>query len=423
MKRFLVIFMMSVMLLGFVGSGLAAEPSGTITIWAWDPNFNIAIMEEAAERYTQMYPNVEFEIVSMAKADVEQKLNTILASGVKKGLPEIVLIEDYNAKKYLSSYPKSFADLTKHFNWEEFAPYKLEFMTMNNKVYGVPFDSGVAGWFYRRDYLQQAGINPQDLTDITMTEFIEIGKKVQQETGKHMMGADPYDGGLMRVFLQSAGTWYFDEQGNPNIANNEALREAVRIYKEIYDSGIGKEVSGWNEWVGSFNQGDVASVITGVWIVGSIKAAEDQSGKWGVLPVPRIDVPGAVNASNLGGSSWYVLENSENKNVAIDFLKEIYAQDVDFYQTILFERGAVGTWLPAQRGDVYMKGDQFFGNQRIYLDFSEWMEIIPSVDYGLFTYEADAAIMGVMPDVYSGRITIDEALRRAENQFRNVVGF
>lgn len=420
MKRLILMMLILVLLIGLLGVVNAAKK---VTIWCWDPNFNVAIMEEAASRYQKLHPDVEFEVVSMAKADVEQKLNTILASGVKKGLPEIVLIEDYNAQKYLQSYPGSFADLTKKFNYKEFAPYKVKLMTLNGKVYGVPFDSGVAGFFYRRDYIEQAGIDPEELKNITWDKFIEIGKVVKEKTGKYMISGDPYDGGLMRILLHSAGTWYFDEKGNPKIANNEVLKEALRIYKEIFSSGIAKETSGWNEWVASFNNGEVASVITGVWIIGSIKAEKSQSGKWGVLPVPRLDLPGSVNASNLGGSSWYVLNNSENRDVAIDFLREIYAKDIDFYQKILIDRGAFGTWLPAQNGYAYRAEDPFFGNQRVFLDFSEWLKKIPSVDFGLYTYEADGAIMGVMPDVYNGNLTIDEALKLAEEQFKNTVGF
>jgi len=402
-------------------SVLSFSQKAKITIWAWDPNFNIAIMQEAANRYMKINPNVEFDIVSMAKADVEQKLNTILASGVKTGLPEIVLVEDYNAQKYLQSYPGSFADLTKEFNYKEFADYKVKLMTLNNKVYGVPFDSGVAGFFYRRDYLEQAGFKPADLENITWDRFIEIGKAVKAKTGKHMIAADPYDGGLMRILLQSAGAWYFDKAGKPYIANNPVLKEAVRLYKEIKDSGIAKEVSGWNEWVGAFNKGDVAAVVTGVWIIGSIKAEKTQSGKWGVAPVPRMNIKESVNASNLGGSSWYVLQNSKNRNIAIDFLKKIYARDSGFYQKILVERGAVGTWLPAQGGSAYKAKDPFFGNQQVFQLFSEWIKKIPPVDYGIYTYEADAALMGVMPDVYNGKISIDEALKKAEQQFLNSI--
>jgi len=163
-----------------------------------------------------------------------------------------------------------------------------------------------------------------------------------------MISGNSYDSGLMRMILHLARTWYFDEKGNPNIANNEVLKEALRIYKELFGSGISKETSRWNERVASFNNGEVASVITGVWIIDSIKAEKSQSGKWGVLPIPILNLPGSVNAFNLGGSSWYVLKNSENRNMAIDFLKEIYANDIDFYQKILIEKGAFGTWLPAQ---------------------------------------------------------------------------
>jgi len=417
MKRSVIAILSMLILIG--SSLMLFAETKTITIWAWDPNFNIAIMQEAAARYQKINPNVQFDIVSMAKADVEQKLNTILASGVKTALPEIVLIEDYNAQKYLQSYPGSFVDLTKQFNYSEFAPYKVSLMTLDKKVYGVPFDSGVVGWFYRRDYLEQAGFKASDLENITWDRFIEIGKAVKAKTGKYMMSADPYDGGLMRTLLQSAGVWYFDKNGKPYIANNPVLKEAVRLYKAINDSGIAKETSGWNEWVAAFNNGDAASVITGVWIVGSIKAEKSQSGKWAVTSVPRMNLKGSVNASNLGGSSWYVLQNSKNKDVAIDFLKKIYAADSDFYQKILIDRGAVGTWLPAQSGSAYTAKDPFFGNQAIYTLLSDWMKKIPSVDYGMFTYEADAAIMAVMPDVYSGKISIDEALKRAEAQFIN----
>jgi lactose/L-arabinose transport system substrate-binding protein len=402
-------------------SQASAEKSGKITIWAWDPNFNIAIMNEAKARYTKDNPKVEIEIVDMAKADLEQKLHTMLASGVKEGLPDIVLIEDYNAQKYLQSYPGAFADLTGKIKHSDFANYKVSLMTVDGKVYGVPFDSGVAGFFYRTDYLEQAGYKPEDLNNITWDKFIEIGKKVKEKTGKAILGFGLDDGGLMRIMLQSAGQWYFDEQGNPKLVNNEAIKEAIKTYKAIVDAGIIKKTSGWNEWVASFNKGESAAVVTGVWIIGSIKAESSQSGKWKVAPIPRLNVSGSVNASNLGGSSWYVLEGSKNKEVAIDFLNKIYAGDNDFYQKILVDRGAVGSYMPAQSGSAYSSEDPFFGGQKVFTEFSGWMKNIPTVNYGLYTYEADAAIMAVMPDVYAGKISIEDALKKAEDQLSNQI--
>ncbi len=400
---------------------MSSENSGKLTIWAWDPNFNIAIMDEAKEIYLKDNPKVEFEIVDIAKGSLEQKLHVNLASGVTDGLPDITLIEDYNAQKYLQSYPGSFADLTGKIKHDDFINYKVALMTLDGKVYGVPFDTGASGFFYRTDYLKQAGYEAQDLNDLTWAQFIEIGKTVKEKTGKAMLPFGLDDGGLMRIMLQSAGKWYFDDDGSINLTNNAAVKEAVETYKAIVDADIIKPTNGWNEWVASFNNGDSASVVTGIWIIGSIKAENSQSGKWGVAPTPRLNIGGSKNASNLGGSSWYVIENSKNKDVAIDFLNKIYAGDNDFYQKILGDKGAVGSYQPAQAGTAYAKEDAFFGNQKIYVDFSAWMKDIPSVNYGLHTYEADAAIFNVMPDVYAGNLSIEDALKKAEEHLKNQI--
>ena len=58
------------------GEGAIAQAK-EITIWCWDPNFNVAIMKEAGARYSKTHPDVTFNVVDLAKADVEQKLQTI----------------------------------------------------------------------------------------------------------------------------------------------------------------------------------------------------------------------------------------------------------------------------------------------------------------------------------------------------------
>ena len=79
------------------------------------------------------------------------------------------------------------------------------------------------------------------------------------------------------------------------------------------------------------------------------------SGQVGVAPIPALSIDGATHASNLGGSSWYVLESSAEKAEAVDFLNAVYAKDVDFYQTILQDRGAVEPAFAA-RGVALWRG-------------------------------------------------------------------
>ncbi|AJQ93290.1 ABC transporter substrate-binding protein [Gynuella sunshinyii] len=391
-----------------------------ITVWAWDPNFNIAIMKEAAERYKADHPDVKFKIVDFAKADVEQKLLTNLASGVTKALPDIVLIEDYNAQKYLQSFPGSFADLTKEIDYKNFAPYKVSLMTVNKKVYGIPFDTGVTGLFYRRDILEKAGYSEDDLKDLTWDRFIEIGKAVKEKTGTYMMSLDPNDSGILRIMMHSANSWFFDDKGHPALDSNPVLAESMSTVQKLFASGIVRPSNSWADWVSTFNQGEVATVTTGVWIIGSVKSVADQSGKWGVAPIPKLNIAGATHASNLGGSSWYVMNSSKAKKEAIDFLKTVYAGDTDFYQDILVQHGAVGTYLPSQTGPAYSTKDPFFGGQAEFLSFSEWLKNVPALNFGLYTYEVGDALVAQVPGLLQGG-SVEQALKNAQRQAASLV--
>ena len=380
----------------FLGSAglVASAPASAkeVTIWAWDPNFNIAIMQEAGKRYTAKHPGTTFKIVDMAKADLEQKLQTTLAAGATKSLPDIVLVEDYNAQKYLRSFPGAFEAMSGTVNYSGFAKYKVDLMTVNGKVYGLPFDSGVTGMYYRKDLIAKAGFTDKDMQNITWDRYIEIGKKVVAATGKKMLGIDPSDNSLVRIMMQSGGRWYFDKDGKLDIKNNPALKAALEVEAKLFKAGIVKPTAGWPEYTGAVNAGDVATITTGVWITATVKAEKAQSGLWGVAPTPSLGIPGATNASNLGGSSWYVLSSGKEKALAVDFLNEIYAKDVDFYQTILQSRGAVGTLLASRNGKESAAADPFFGGAKVWQQFSDYLGKVPSVNYGIYTYEADAAM-------------------------------
>lgn len=403
-------------------SGEVVNSNGkkVVTVWAWDKNFNIYAMQQAEKIYETAHPDVDIQIVDYAQADIITKLNTGLSSGMMEGLPEIALIEDNNARKFLSSYPGYFANLKGSIDHSKFASYKVEAMTDADGIYGVPFDSGVTGFFYRKDIMENAGFKAEDLNNITWDKFVEIGKVVKAKTGVDMFAGDMTgDAGLIRVMMQSAGKWYFDKSGNVDIANNDALKASFEVMKKFKDNKTMKPTSGWGEWVGAFNKGETASVVTGIWIMGSIKAAADQSGKWAVANTPKLaGVASSVNASNLGGSSWYVLEKSPNKDAAIDFMKTVWAGDDAFYQGILTEIGAMATYLPSQSGEAYNKADEFFGGQTVYQDFSKWVKEIPSVNYGAYVSEADAAVLNALKVYLDGKATLDAALKTAEEEVK-----
>lgn len=427
-KKLSVLFLMG---LGLVACGTKEEKNETakvdenskkvLTVWAWDKNFNVPIMEKAAKIYSEKNSNIEIKVVDNGRDDIEQKIHTSLSANAINTLPDIVLIEDYAAQKFLTSYPNSFMPLNDVIDYNEFAKYKIPPMTVEDKTYGIPFDSGVTGLFYRRDYLKEAGISEERLQNITWQELIEIGKEVKAKTGKQLM-ADMalHDPGIIRVMMQSAGSWYFNEKGEVDFTKNEALKNAILTVKDLFNSGVVNQASGWGEWVSNFTSGDVATISTGAWIIGSIKTENSQSGKWGVAPIPRLEGTKSVNASNLGGSSWYIL-NKDNKEVAAKFMKSVFAENEDFYNEILTERGAIGTFLPSQTTAAYEAPDVFFDNQKVYQDFSKWMKEIPSVNYGVYVREADQAVVSVLKYIVEGQMSVEEGLEKAEAQLKSQI--
>lgn len=429
-KKAAATLMAGVMVLGLAACGgsdseeKCSEPEkkdSKLTIWAWDESFNIPAANEAAKIYKEKNADAEVEVVTMAQDDIVAKLNTSLSSGSYDGLPDIVLIEDYRIQGYLNAYAEEFADLTDVVNNDDFAAYKTGVNQKDGVTYGCPFDSGVAGMFYRTDMIKTAGYTVEDMQNLTWDKYIEIGKAVKEKCGAYMLTLDPSDLGQIRMMMQSAGTWYTDEDGKVDLKDNQGLKDAFSTYKAIVDSGISKQVSDWDQFVGAFNNGEVASVPTGCWISSSIVKAEDQAGKWAVAPFPKMDQNSdSVNASSIGGAGWYVLKNVGHEDMAKEFIKETFASSTDLMNTLANEINLVSTLKAAADGENYKKGVDFYGGQELFSDFAEWTTEVPTVNYGENTYAIEDLMTEALQQITEGA-DMDKVLSEYQTQVEAAV--
>lgn len=392
-----------------------------LTIWAWDDTFNVKAANEAKEVYAKSNPDVAVNVVSMAQNDIVAKMNTAFESGNMDGMPNIVLIEDYRIQNYLKSYPGVLSDLSDITKTDKFMDYKLKIMTQDNKVYGVPFDSGVACVFYRSDLIKQAGYKDSDMQNLTWDKFIEIGKAVKAKTGKAMINVDPNDLGIIRMMIQSAGKWYVDADGKADIANNAALKEALAIYKKMQTEGITITASGWDAGVAAANDSKVATAVMGCWYASSIKKAADQSGKWAVAPFPKMsNVSGSVNSSNCGGASWYVIDKVPGKDTAKDFLSKTFASDTDLLDSLCKDISLVSTYKDTASGKNVNTPDAFFNNQPIYKDWNDWTKNIPAVNYGTSTYDIESKMTEAVQSIVKGS-SIDDTLKNTQTEVEGIL--
>ncbi len=379
------------------------EEADTITIWAWDENYNIVAIGEAITSYQKEHPQAKFTTVTMSQEEVVAKLGSALLTGSTKTLPDIVLVEDYRIQQFLQNYEQEFVNLNEIASPSEFAGCKTGVNQIGDKMYGIPFDSGVVGLFYRADYIAEAGYTDEDMADLTWEKYIEIGTAVKEKTGKYMLTLDPDDLPIIRMMLQSAGAWYTNEQGELDLEDNQALKDAIAIYQDIVDSGIAKTIADWNQFIYGFQSGDVASVVSGSWISSSITEVAEQNGLWRVVPLPRMqNNEDSINASSVGGSGWYVLKNGGHAEEAMQFLAATFVSDQQLINNLVEKINLVSTLKKAENSENYEKGVPFYGGQMIYQDFIKWTYEIPSVNYGAKTYEVESVVAEAIQKILSG---------------------
>ncbi len=377
-----------------------AEDQKTITVWCWDPAFNIYSMNEAVKIYKEINPNVTVNVVDIESGDIETIQTTSFMSGDTSNLPDIILMQDNSGQKFLSNFSQYYLPLDNYIDYTQFAAYKVGNFTYDGQRYCVPFDNGASAMFLRTDILADAGYTLADVTNVTWDELIEIGKVVKEKTGKYLLSTTTGYTDFVMMMTQSMGMWFFDENGDPQI-NSDVFVEIVNQIARLEQSGIVYEGVDWADYISGFQSGNCAGTVNGCWIMASIVLSEDQAGLWGMTTTPRLSLDGSVNYSSQGGSSWLVIRGA-NEEIAADFLAKTFGSSVELYQTILPATSAIATYLPAAGGEAYGISVDFFGGQKIFEDILNYASNIPVVNYGVYNYEARDAIIEALQEVLNG---------------------
>ena len=161
----------------------ASAEDETLTVWCWDPNFNVYAMKQAEKAYQVDHPNFKLDIQEKVYSDIETALITAAEAGDYSTLPDIFLMQDYSFHKNVANYPGIFTELTDSgVDFSQFSAGKLADSTVDGKNYGVPFDNGATIMAIRKDMVEAAGLTVDDFKDTTWSDFIEKAKKVVDES-------------------------------------------------------------------------------------------------------------------------------------------------------------------------------------------------------------------------------------------------
>ena len=408
---------------GSEAGGAAAGADGhTLSVYAWDKNFNIPALEAAEADYQKnVDPDFKLNIIEQSQSsDVENAITMAASSGDYSNLPDIVLFQDHYFNKFQADYPDAWQDVNDaEVNWDDFSQEKLSYSTIDGKHYGLPVDNGAVIFAYRTDILKECGYTIDDVTGITWDEFDEIGKKVQEKTGKYLLSMDGDGNDLIYMMLQAEGKSQFKD-GKPQIADNEDVKKVVETIVKLANDKVLYLANDWSDYTDQTIVGDmVAGVMNGNWIIPTIEQVTDNSGKWEITSMPTFS--GKEGYASNGGSSLYITANCKNSDLAKDFLAKTFGGSKETYDAALKNGGVITCCVSAGKSDVYGEGVEYFNNQPIYSKIVEMGANVASVEQSDYHYRARTYVAAAIINIINGA-DVDTELKNAEDQLKFEMG-
>ena len=426
MKKLLSLLLVLTMVFAFMAmSGTAFAADDTLTVYAWDANFNIPALKAAEAAYQKVNPNFKLEIATQSgSSDVEQAMTLAGSSGDLSSLPDIVLFQDHFIQSYVADYPDCWVDLQlADIDWSDFGAEKLSYSTIDGVHYGVPVDNGTAIFAYRTDVLEEAGYTIDDVTGISWDEWLEIAKEVKEKTGFALLSMDHSGDDLPYMMMQAEGLSQW-RSGKPNLVGNEPFERIIEVIVQGAKDGTILLANSWSEYCDQTIVGNqTAGVMNGNWIIPTIEQVAENSGKWALTTLPTLDGGKEGYAAN-GGSSLYITGNCQNVELAKAFLAYTFGGGegaMETYDNALRDGGVITCCISAGESEVYQEGVDYFGGQAIYSDIVDMGAFVPVVEQNDYHYTARTYVGNAITNIINGG-DLESELQDAQDQIEFEMG-
>jgi len=212
----------------------------------------------------------------------------------------------------------------------DLVPGLQEAGTIDDKLYGMPWYSGVRSVVYRTDVFEKAGVEPPTSWD----ELVTVGEKIKASDpdlitfpvpGDSEYGVDPFIWGAGgEIATEDGGTW-------TSAIDSPEAQEGISFYTGLAtEHGFSTPAATtWDEadLSDAFSRGDVAMMISGSWTPAAlVEANPELEGKLGAFPIPGPE--GGLAPSFLGGSHLSVFNNTENPDLAFALVRLMSTGDL-----------------------------------------------------------------------------------------------
>ena len=362
------IFVIATVVTGCSGTNSGSSSEENVTL-------NVAVQKHTAvDALQQMLPEFEKKTGIKVKFDVlpqeELHSKTELALASKSDQYDVIMMD----MMFTSQYAK--ADWIEPLNpyiekskeevqIDDFMDGFLGALTVDNKIYGLPFYGESTMLMYNKEMFKKAGITKPPAT---MEELEEAAKKLTRD-GKYGIALRGMRGEGMNIYVWAGffnafgGKWL--EGGKPNINSPEAVK-ATQFYANLirkYGPPGGANFS-WDQVQLALQQGTVAMAIDATNFAPRLEDPKNSkiAGKVGYAPVPKGPAGYSPSVFTVG---LVIPKASKHKDEAFEFIKWATSRDVQ-----------LKTALNGLRGDVTRKSVWEDPKFKEKYNYPGWVEVV-----------------------------------------------
>ncbi|MBB5872773.1 raffinose/stachyose/melibiose transport system substrate-binding protein [Allocatelliglobosispora scoriae] len=322
------------LLLGACSDDKTADPNGAQTINWWhiqntDPM--LPVWAAIAKEYETAHSNVKVAIQPLENEAFKAKLTTATQAGSPPDLFQSwgggVLQQQVDAGLV--------KDITADVQpWiGSLLPAALQPFTIDNKIYGVPFDVGMVGFWYNKELFTKAGITAPPTT---WAELLTVVGKIKAAgiIPIALAGKEKWPGHFYWAYLSMriGGLGALQQAAKDHNFDTPDFVAAGTRFKELIDLApfqkgfLGAEYGSPDGQAATMGNGGAAMELMGQWAP-SVQASSSTSkkglgDKLGFFPFPAVEGGKGTVAEAFGGGNGFVV--GKNAPAAtLDFLKTL----------------------------------------------------------------------------------------------------
>jgi len=280
-------------------------------------------------RHELAHPNVTIDYEYVSPPDLPQKVNIAVAGGTP---PDIV----GGAIQHVAMYAANgvYTPLNSYFDsWSAFDDVSQNMLNVSlyeGKYYGIAYHPDPYVWAYRKDYFQDAGLDPDNPPD-TWAELASAAPELTIRDGSIVTRAGfliPIDDFLTFVSLAMMnGAEFVDSQKQPTFDGPEWV-ESLEFLTSLYNQNLTTDSTMGQEWASStFAKGNAAIAhVSSAMLAQFFSAYPDKVESVGYFNLHKNEE--MSKTSNWNGAWLYSITSaSDNKDEAWSFIEDWMSPD------------------------------------------------------------------------------------------------